>query len=66
MNKFCFGTIYNGRLWEKELGVSALEACWMKNDPKCLCTAFQLIVANSKKKKKKTSKTTKRTVNLVF
>ena len=23
MNKFCFGAIYNGRLWEKELGVSA-------------------------------------------
>ena len=25
MNKFCFGAIYNGRLWEKELGVSALK-----------------------------------------
>ena len=24
MNKFCFGAIYNGRLWEKDLGVSAL------------------------------------------
>ena len=24
MNKFCFGAIYNGRLWEKELRVSAL------------------------------------------
>ena len=24
MNKFCFGAINNGRLWEKELGVSAL------------------------------------------
>ena len=24
MNKFRFGAIYNGRLWEKELGVSAL------------------------------------------
>ena len=24
MNKFCFGVIYNGRLWEKELRVSAL------------------------------------------
>ena len=24
MNKFCFRAIYNGRLWEKELGVSAL------------------------------------------
>ena len=23
MNKFCFGAIYNGRLWKKELGVSA-------------------------------------------
>ena len=23
MNKFCFGAIYNGRLWEKELCVSA-------------------------------------------
>ena len=23
MNKFCFGVIYNGRLWEKELCVSA-------------------------------------------
>ena len=23
MNKFCFGAIYNGRLWEKELRVSA-------------------------------------------
>ena len=23
MNKFCFGVIYNGRLWEKELRVSA-------------------------------------------
>ena len=23
MNKFCFGAIYNGRLWEKELGVVA-------------------------------------------
>ena len=23
VNKFCFGAIYNGRLWEKELGVSA-------------------------------------------
>ena len=23
MNKFCFGAIYNGCLWEKELGVSA-------------------------------------------
>ena len=26
MNKFCFGAIYNRRLWEKELGVSALIA----------------------------------------
>ena len=26
VNKFCFGAIYNGRLWEKELGVSALNA----------------------------------------
>ena len=25
MNKFCFGAIYNGRLWEKELCVSALK-----------------------------------------
>ena len=25
MNKFCFGAIYNGRLWEKELRVSAHE-----------------------------------------
>ena len=25
MNKFCFGVIYNGRLWEKELRVSALK-----------------------------------------
>ena len=24
MNKFSFGAIYNGRLWEKELRVSAL------------------------------------------
>ena len=24
VNKFCFGAIYNGRLWEKELRVSAL------------------------------------------
>ena len=24
MNKFCFGAIYNGRLWEKELRVAAL------------------------------------------
>ena len=24
MNKFCFGAIYNRRLWEKKLGVSAL------------------------------------------
>ena len=24
MNKFCFGVIYNGRLWGKELDVSAL------------------------------------------
>ena len=23
MNKFCFGAIYNGRLWEKELRVPA-------------------------------------------
>ena len=23
MNKFCFGVTYNGRLWEKELRVSA-------------------------------------------
>ena len=23
VNKFCFGAIYNGRIWEKELGVSA-------------------------------------------
>ena len=25
MNKFCFRAIYNGRLWEKELCVSALK-----------------------------------------
>ena len=25
VNKFCFGAIYNGRLWEKELRVSALK-----------------------------------------
>ena len=25
MNKFCFGAIYNGRLWEKELRVSTLK-----------------------------------------
>ena len=27
MNKFCFGAIYNGRLWEKELRVSAQHKC---------------------------------------
>ena len=31
VNKFCFGAIYNGRLWEKELGVSAqMHTCIFK------------------------------------
>ena len=29
MNKFCFGAIYNGRLWEKELCVSALNMSYI-------------------------------------
>ena len=44
MNKFCFGGIYNGRLWEKELRVSALKT--MKLKVEILLVVLTLIIGS--------------------
>ena len=45
VNKFCFGAIYNGRLWEKELHVSAHPITLMLFDS---CLSLKETVSYSK------------------
>ena len=37
VKKLCFGGIYNGRLWEKEVGVSVLLPCGLQTRRRADC-----------------------------